>query len=73
MLALRQHSWPGRVQTHKSSQHEADFGAKWLQSQRPRAPNSALTSAPAELLLRSEYDAIFLIQQASHHAMMLSF
>ena len=33
MLALRQHSWPGRIQTHKPSQHEADFGSKRLQIQ----------------------------------------
>ena len=73
MSALRHYSWPGRVQTHKSSQREAEFGSNWLQIQRPRAPNSARTSAPAELLLRSEYDAIFFTQEASHHAMMLSF
>ena len=51
------HGWPGRVRTQKPTQNEADFGQKLFQIRFQRASNSALTEAPAELLLHNEDDA----------------
>ena len=64
------YGWPEHVQAQKPTQNEADFGTKWLQIRLQEALHSALMSAPAELLLHNEYDAIFIVHQANHRAIM---
>ena len=65
------YGWPEHVRTQKPTQNEADFGTKWLQIRLQETLHSALMLAPAELLLHYEYDAMFIVQQARHRAMML--
>ena len=64
------HGWPGRIRTQKPAQNETDFGRKWFQIRLQEALHSALMLAPAELLLHNEYDAIFIVHQANHRAIM---
>ena len=73
MLAFSQ-LWVARTRPKPktTAQNEANFAPELLQIQLQRALNSALTWAPAELLLHSENYAILIVQQANPDAIIHS-